>query len=66
MIGHGAPKAPKRITATPITAVPITIERRREYVSATTPVGTSKTKIETSMNVPTSTSWSGLIPTSVT
>jgi hypothetical protein len=49
-----------------MTSVPITIESRREYMSATIPVGTSKTKIETSIRVPTSTSWRGLMPTSVT
>jgi hypothetical protein len=46
--------------------LPMTIESRRETVSATTPVGTSKRKTESSITVPTSTSSSGLIPTSVT
>ena len=45
---------------------PTTIESRRENVSATTPVGISKTKIASSMNVPTSTSSSGFMPTSWT
>ena len=45
---------------------PITIDRRRDVVSATIPVGTSKRKTESSITVPTRTSSSGLIPTSVT
>jgi hypothetical protein len=49
-----------------MTTFPITIERRREVVSATTPVGASKTNTESSITVPTSTSSSGLMPTSVT
>ena len=55
--------APTRIVAEPITTQAITSESLRPYRSATTPVGTSNTKTEISITVPTSTSWSGLSPT---
>ena len=38
------------------------MDRRREYESATTPVGISKTNAETSSVVPTSTSCNGVSP----
>jgi hypothetical protein len=41
------------------------IERRREYTSATTPVGTSNKKMASSMVVPTKTSCSGDRPATV-
>ena len=45
---------------------PTISEVRREYVSATTPVGISNTKAVTSITVPISTSWSGEKPKSET
>ena len=45
---------------------PTISEVRREYVSATTPVGISKRKAVTSITVPISTSWSGERPMSET
>ena len=44
----------------------MTIESLRLTTSATIPVGTSQMKIVSSMNVPTRTSCSGLMPTTVT
>ena len=41
------------------------IESRREYTSATTPVGISNTKAESSSIVPTSTSCTGVNPATV-
>ncbi len=66
MISAGLVSRPNSIPAMPSTAKETMIESRRLIVSATTPVGTSKTKMASSMAVPQSTSWSGLIPTSVT
>jgi hypothetical protein len=43
-------------------AWPMSIERRRLTVSATTPVGISDTNTAASMQVPTNTSWKGLNP----
>ena len=50
--------APHSRNPSPMTASPTRIERRRLTVSATTPVGTSKTSADTSSAVPTSTSCS--------
>jgi len=58
--------APATISPSPKTAHPMTIERRRLYASATTPVGTSKRNTASSMIVPTSTSSNGFMPTSRT
>ena len=46
MIGQTSPNAPTTTNATPMTTFPITIESRREVVSATIPVGTSKRNTE--------------------
>ena len=48
--------APSNTNPTPVNTIPITTERRRLTVSATTPVGTSKRNTATSSAVPTSTS----------
>ncbi len=66
MISTGLVSTPNRIAATPSMAKETTIESRRLTVSATTPVGTSNTKMASSMAVPQRTSCSGLMPTSVT
>ena len=50
----------------PSPTTPRMIESRLPYVSATMPVGISKTKYATSSAVPASTSWSGLNPSSRT
>ena len=46
--------------------MPMMIDRRRLNVSATTPVGISQSRMAASNTVPTSTSWSEFMPTSVT
>ncbi len=58
--------APQMMKPAPITAMPMMIDRRRLYTSASTPVGTSNSKQDASSAVPTSTSCSGDRPASVT
>ena len=59
MIAKGAENTPTSIHATPMPRYPTISDNLRLYVSATTPVGTSKTKIAASIAVPMRTSWSG-------
>ena len=66
MTAHASGISPTNTIASPMIRNPTVVDRRRLYTSATIPVGNSKTNTESSMNVPTRTSWSGLIPTVLT
>ena len=56
---HAVVVSPTKTTAVPIPSTPTMYDRRRLYVSATMPVGTSQTKTVASMTVPIRISWSG-------
>jgi hypothetical protein len=49
---HGSDESPTAMTAPPIPITPMMNDSRLLYVSATTPVGTSETKIVASIAVP--------------
>ena len=52
MTSHGAEVSPTAAIAAPMPMSPMMSDRRRLYVSATTPVGTSQTKMVASIAVP--------------
>src|SRR5215213_3818599 len=64
-IGTKDGKEPSTRNPSPISTYPMTMDRRREYTSATMPVGTSNTNAEISSAVPTRISCTGVSPATV-